>query len=194
MSSILLPFFIMHYCTYVIIGPRGDVERLISATMAPFDESLEVERYKVYLDKNDIACMAKFYKLSENDLSALIEKMPDWRGAEGGVDEGGLFSWLSANPEGKLDWFDIGGRWNGRFHGRNVIKTDTLLRANNLKKSLPFNIVTPDGAWYEREILVYCGDLKHEIVRKSDGRWLAELKRALLRYPNHRVVCVDIHS
>ena len=58
---------------------------------------------------------------------------------------------------------------------------------------LPFNIVTPEGAWYEGEILVHCGDLKYDLVRKSNNRWLLELKQALLRYPNHRVVCVDIH-
>ena len=119
--------------------------------------------------------------------------MPDWRGSEAGVDEVGLFSWTTANPEGKFDWYEIGGRWSGKFHGWNVIETDALLKAGNLETLLPFNIVTPEGAWYKREALVHCGDLKYDPVRKSENRWLLDLKQALLRYPKHRVVCVDIH-
>ena len=96
--------------------------------------------------------MAKFYRLKGDDIPALIEKMPDWRGSEAGVDEVGLFSWTTANPEGKFDWYEIGGRWSGKFHGWNVIETDALLKAGNLETLLPFNIVTPEGAWYEPKL------------------------------------------
>jgi hypothetical protein len=101
MSSILLPLFIMHFCTYVIIGPTENIERQVAVALAPFDESLEVEPHKVYLEDVEVKRMAAYYKLKENDFAALMEKMQDWRGSEGGIDEVGLSSRTTANPDGK---------------------------------------------------------------------------------------------
>lgn len=193
MSSILLPLFIMHFCTYVIIGPTGNIERQVAAAFAPFDESLEVEPHKVYLEDVEIKRMAGHYGLQESDVPALIEKMQDWRGSEGGIDEVGLFSRTTANPEGLWDWYEIGGRWKGNFHGRNVIKAGMLLKSSDLQEHLPFSFVTPECEWHEVEKLVDAGDFKFTVVRKSPSRWLIELKEALARHPEHRVVCVDIH-
>ena len=83
-------------------------------------------RYKVYLEEAEIKRMAGHYGLEMNDSPALIGKMPDWRGTEGGLDEIGLFSWATANPQGRWDWYEIGGRWDGPFRGRNVIKCEDV--------------------------------------------------------------------
>ena len=96
------PFWTMHFCTYVIIGPKGDIETQVATALAPFDEALEVERYKVYLEEAEIKRMAGHYGLEKSDSPALIEKMPDWRGTKGGLDEIGLFSWTTANPQGTV--------------------------------------------------------------------------------------------
>jgi len=193
MTSILLPLFAMHFCTYVIIGPVGDIESQAALTLEPFSESLEVEPHKVYLEDVEIKRMAAYYKLKENNFAALMEKMQDWRGSEGGIDEVGLFSRTTANPEGKWDWYEIGGRWKGSFRGRNVIKASTLLKSPDLEKHPPFSLVSPEGEWLEVERLVDAGDYKFTLVRKTPSRWLIELKQVLARYPEHRVVCVDVH-
>ena len=90
MNFIFLTILIMHYCTFVIIGPTEDIESQVAATLEPFDKSLEVKRYKDYLDKTDIKLMAKFYGVKEDDIPALVERMPECRGTEGGIDEIGL--------------------------------------------------------------------------------------------------------
>lgn len=190
---ICFPLLKMHFCTYVIIGPAGDTETQVAQALAPFDEALEVEPYKVYLEQAEVDRMAGNYGLKSNDIPALIGKMPDWRGTEGGLDEVGLFSWSTANPHGRWDWYEIGGRWDGPFHGRNVLKVRTLLKSPALKDHLPFGIIAPDGEWHEIEAFLHGGFCTFGSVRKSDGQWLIELKQVLTRYPDHRVVCVDIH-
>ena len=194
MSFIFLNLLIMHYCTFVIIGPVGNIETQVAETLAPFDESLEVGPYEVYLEEAEIKRMAGHYGLDVNNFPALVEKMPDWRGTEGGVDEIGLFSEATANPDGKWDWYEIGGRWNRFFHGRNVIKTRTLLKALNMKEPLPHNVVTPNGWWHEVETLKEMHSLEFKMVRKSKWLWLREVNEVLKEYPTHRVVCVDIHG
>jgi len=193
MIPILLPFLAMHFCTYVIIGPKGEIDTQVSEALAPFDESLEVEPYKVYLEDAEIERMARHYGIEKNNRQALIEKIDDWRGRPGGMDDVGLFCVTNVNPHGRWDWYEIGGRWNGEFRGRNVVTVKTLLKRANSKSDLPYYVLAPDGEWHEVETLFDAGYCKFESVRKSAGRWLIEVKQVLTRYPNHRVVCVDIH-
>jgi hypothetical protein len=194
MSLIYLPFFAMHFCTYVIIGPEGAAASKVAEALAPFDDSLEVEPYKDYLAESEIKGMAKFCGVDKTDVATLIGKMPAWRSASGGQDEVGLFCWLTANPNGRWDWYKIGGRWNGVFGGENVMQAKTLLESSNLKDRLPAFLLTPDGVWYEVETIINAGDYQFSSVRKTNDRWLIEVKQVLARWPGHRVVCVDIHS
>ena len=48
----------MHYCTFVIIGPQGDPETLVTKTLEPFDEELKVAPYRKYLEQYEIVRMA----------------------------------------------------------------------------------------------------------------------------------------
>ena len=190
---LLFPLLEMHFCTYLIIGPKGNIQTQVAKALAPFDDALEVEHYKVYLEEAEIKRMAGCYGREESDFPALTEKMPDWRGTKGGFDDIGLFSWTTANPQGRWDWYEIGGRWRGPFGGRNVVKAKTFLNSPSLKNHLPYCIVAPDGQWHEVETLIHAGFCKFDSVRKTDGQWLIELKQVLTCYPNHRVICVDIH-
>ncbi len=183
----------MHYRTYVIIGPEGDIQTQVAQSLAPFSKAIQVDPYKDYLEETETTIMAMRYGLRESNIPALIEEMPDWRKAKGGVDEVGLFSWTTANPKGKWDCYRIGGLWSRQFHGRNVIKARKLLKTRNLKEHLPCSILSPSGEWHEVEELVYLGLNKFKSLRKCPGAWLIALKRMLARYPEHRVVCVDIH-
>jgi len=100
----------------VLVRFEGDLdhaESLISNMLAPYDENLQVPRYKNYLDKDDLARMQKHYNIT--DLKRLVRKMKDWSGETGGIDSKGIFHWSTYNPKSKWDWYSIGGRWSGKF-------------------------------------------------------------------------------
>ena len=183
----------MHYCVYVFIPKTGDHEELVARALEPYDEDRQVRPYKSYLDAGEIGAMAKHYGLKPADLGALARRMDDWKRCPGGVDGKRLFAVKTWNPDGKWDWYEIGGRWRGRLRG-NVASAQALLGRPNLQELLPFAVVTPDGRWHERETLIAGGWMKWRVERKTDSAWLKEVRTALRRYPNHRIVCVDAHS
>lgn len=189
------PLFPMHYCTFVIIGQDGDPDTLVAQVLAPFDEAREVAPYRKYLESYEIARMAKHYKLDQHNLHALAERLADWVGWPGGVDRRGLFYTTTLNPDGRWDWYEIGGRWNGYMKGakRNVIRTRALRKSPHLKHHLPCYVVTPGGAWLEHERFFPDGFCSGRIDRKPDDQWLREVTEALEQNPDCRVVCVDIH-
>jgi hypothetical protein len=145
----------MHYCTFVIIGPKGDPDALVAGALAPFDEALAVPPYREYLQPFDIERMASHYKLDRNDLNALAERMKHWTGRPGGVDQRGLYFATTNNPQCRWDWYEIGGRWSGflKRASRNVISTRALRKSPDLKDLLPYYVLTPDGTWLEHEPL-----------------------------------------
>jgi hypothetical protein len=93
-------------------------ENEIEEVLAPYDENKDVDRYKVYLDKQEIKDMAKYYKVKPVDEKRLVEHMDSWRGQEGGLDKKGLYGWSQYNPKSKWDWYEIGGRWAGLVKGK----------------------------------------------------------------------------
>lgn len=187
----------MHFSVFVMIGPDTDIESGVLAALAPFDESLEVPPYREHLDHAAILSMAKYYGIDPANLHALSRKMKDWRGCEGGVDRKGLYSLLTCNPNGRWDWYEIGGRWNRYIKGskRNVIRAMTLANSPRLKGCLPYFVLTPDGEWIEHERMYFPGDLStFKREQMADGDWMALVREQLLRWPTHQVVSVDIHS
>ena len=109
------------------------------------------------------------------------------------MDEKGLFAVHTYNPNGKWDWYEIGGRWDGFLRG-NAMIARTLRRQPNLKKLLPHDFVTPDGEWHEEETWHPAGYLGGTFSHKSQSIWLKEFTLALANWPHDRVVCVDRHS
>ena len=191
-----IPILQMHYCTFVIIGPEGDPDTLVAKALEPFDEQLKVAPYRKYLEQYEIVRMSKHYKLDQHNLHALAERLADWVGWPGGVDRRGLFYTTTLNPDGRWDWYEIGGRWNGYIKGAkwNVISTGALLKSPHLKDALPCYVLTPDGTWLEHERFFPDEFPKGRFERKPDDVWLQEVRAALERHPNSRVVCVDIHN
>ena len=186
----------MHYSTFVIIGRNADPESAVARALEPFDDALEVEPYHDYLSASDIDTMAAHYGIPSTDLAALARKMRDWRGVKGGVDAHGLYSLATYNPDGKFDWYEIGGRWDGHIKGsrRNVISARTLSRSPHLPKCLPYYLVTPEGRWLESECRLCFGPPETASERRTHRRWLAQVRRVLKQYRDCKVVCVDIHS
>lgn len=186
----------MHYCTFVIIGLDEDPATAVAYALAPFDQNREVAPYRDYLSDSDIQDIAEHYGVPATDLPALAAKMKDWRSGEGGVDARGLYALTTANPEARFDWYEIGGRWNGYIKGSrgNVISARALSRSRHLPKHLPYYLVMPDGRWLESETGWRFGPPETAADRRADRRWLAQLRRVLKQYIDHKVVCVDIHS
>ncbi|MGA2618943.1 MAG: hypothetical protein ABSF26_15135 [Thermoguttaceae bacterium] len=185
----------MHFCTFVIIGTHNDPEAAVAHALEPFDEALTVEPYRDYLDPSEIEHMSAHYGISATDLPALVRKMPDWRRSEGGVDERGLYALTTYNPNGRWDWYEIGGRWNRYIPGfrGNVIRVETLLKRRDLRSSLPYSIVTPDGQWLERQDAPWF-ESHTGADRRREARWSTEVRDALAPYRDRKVVCVDVHS
>lgn len=182
----------MHYLTYVFIPRGADIEDAVADAMRPFGAELEVKPWKRYLDEGEIAAMAKCYRVRKNDLNRLAQMIEDWNGGKGGVDRKGLYAMLSYNRSAKWDWYEVGGRWNGKIPS-NVTTARSLSPSLGLKRLLPHDFLTPDGNWHEKSRLVCHGWLDWHFVNKSESRWVREFKRALAEYPAHKVVCVDRH-
>jgi hypothetical protein len=183
----------MHSCVYVFIPKEGDEGTLVAKALRPFNEELEVPPYKVYLNDGEIAAMAKHYDIRADDVTTLATNMEDWSGGPGGIDSEGLFVIKTWNPNGKWDWYEIGGRWDGRISG-NVTTAKALLKKRNLADVLPHCMVTPDRKWHEEETFISECWTKWRVERKPDNVWLDEVKQALHTHSDYRVVCVDIHS
>ncbi len=184
----------MHYSTFVIIG-EGDPEALVAEALEPFDEDLQVPPYRRYFDRHEVSDMARHYGIDKRNLHALVDKMKDWSGCEGGADGHRLYRLTTCNPSGYWDWYEIGGRWDGYIKGsrRNVISARALSKSPRLKDRLPYYVLKPDGKWLEHERFFPEG-LMGCFERKPDKKWLRDVRGALERYIDSRVVCVDIHN
>lgn len=190
-------FVIMHYCVFVLVPAETDIETAVAQTLRPFDEALEVEPYRVYLHHHDVRRMAAHFKISPANLHELAKMMPAWTNNPGGVDRQGLYYQSTCNPDGYWDWYEIGGRWHGYVPGaqRDTIKAETLAKSPKLGRCLPYYLLTPDGQWLEHQRCYLSADwknVKQEKMKRKD--WLQLVRDTLRRWPDHLVVCVDIHS
>jgi hypothetical protein len=183
----------MHYSTFVMIPEHGDINDLVARALEPFSEDLEVAAHKQYLDPTEIAAIATHYKLKKTDSKKLTTHMEDWRGCLGGVDERGLFAVSTFNPQARWDWYEIGGCRDSHLPG-NVLSVQALLKQSDLKSLLPAALVTPGGSWHQWETFVSDGWRTGRFERKSDRAWLIEVRETLGSYPEHCVVCVDVHN
>ncbi len=121
----------MHYHNVFLVNckTKRDALELAKDFLEPYSEHLEVRRYKVHSTEQDRQRMAKHYGLDPHDLPALARKMEDWDGAEGFIDDYGLFHWSTYNSKGEWDWYQFGGRWMWcnlvEKYMDNIVKPDT---------------------------------------------------------------------
>ena len=193
MISLLI---IMHCCTFVLIPSDTNVQDAAAKALEPFDEALNVAPYRVHLTHKDVRRMARHFKIDPANTHELTKRISEWTNHEGGVDRDGLFYLSPCNPDGRWDWFEIGGRWNGYIPGapHNTIKAGTLAKSPKLKQCLPFYVLTPEGKWIEHERCYFDGDwkkMKREQMKQA--AWTRLVRETLRRWPDHQVVCVDMH-
>lgn len=116
------------------------------------------------------------------------------------------------NPIATVDWWRIGGRWNGWIYGPEHEKAcsdgeggfnfgaEHQTVANNCRKVsdipiddpyyVPFAILTPENEW------VASGDMGWWAIvsnAMSDKQWHETVKTVLAKYPDHLAVAVDCH-
>lgn len=180
----------MHYLTYVMIPNTDNIEGKVARALYPFDESLVVNEYVDYLESWRIEQMAQHFGIDRRNLAALAERMNEWAGCSGGVDEHGLYRIAHENPQRKWDWYEIGGRWDGHFRG-NVAIADEL--AKRLPKQSPCALVTRGGEWLQSEFASFDDQGKYRVDSKAERSWRAEIRRALRLTPDSLVVAVDCH-
>lgn len=190
----------MHSCVFVLVHPTMDLLDLdgtIGAVLEAFDEGMEVESYRVHLDHHGVRQMAQQYKIHPANVHALAKNMHDWTHREGGVDRDGLYYLSTCNPDGYFDWYEVGGRFDGYIPGsvNNTILASTLASSAALRRCLPYYLLTPEGDWLGYERFYINSDWKKAKTDKLTMKeWLRIVRDTLNRWPDHNVVCVDIHS
>lgn len=102
------------------------------------------------------------------------------------------------NPNGKFDWYVIGGKWNGCLTGNpidlpyvhdvdNNVVPIQLAKEKALKENrIPRALLTPDGQWHER--------YSSENPFGDNYIWKETYMKILERYPHTKVVVVDCHE
>lgn len=182
----------MHYLTAVFISPEESLGAAVDRALTPFDELRRVPPWKDHLHPRDVARMAAYFNLPADDLDQLAARMPEWNDCPGGVDRRGLYALRASNPQGRWDWYAIGGCWKGLVPG-NRIQAAHLRRSPLLEELLPHDFVTPDGRWHSRERSVRGADSLVRVIRRRPASWRAAFCAALDASLDHLVVLVDCH-
>lgn len=115
-------------------------------------------------------------------------------------DDGSVFGLY--NPNGKWDWYKVGGRWSNSIR----LMSDTGFATANdadmneidfdhpeMKDFTPYAAVTPNGAWHEPARMGWWGI--SFATDEDDKRWNDEFRRILetAREKNWHITMVDCH-
>lgn len=221
----------MHFYGIVLLENSDNVENDVAEQLEQFDESLEVEPYIQKCWECDEHARIKATKKVEKEFDLKWNKVNDWsknkkkklvrdkmldkivkyqtefrsknkplkscETCKGAGEETTL-----CNPDGKFDWYRIGGRWNGEIQGRtnemqdmgtehhfshaveqvknNILTVKKLLE----KKEVPYTLVV-DGNWLERPMEPY---------GKPNPEWIKECIAIYKKHPNHVAIGIDYHS
>jgi hypothetical protein len=187
----------MHYACLVV---GHDPE----AQLAPLAQDLEMPRRKVFLDADEVGQMANHLSIPASDLDGLAASMPEWQEAEGGVEDGRLFYWSTENPNGKYDWYQVGGRFADSLvlarprppsWWRKLLGAGPQERASQARKidiqpgpllADPPAAVLIDGAWHEGPITMDAASLEH---------WRVEFAQIFASIPDDALLTIaDLHS
>lgn len=100
-----------HFNACVLVKRNGSnpeqMAQKASDMLANFDINKEMKPYKYYVEADEIQRMAKSYGINPTNLSALAEKLEDWNGDKGGVDESGFYGVSTKNPDGHIDAWSV---------------------------------------------------------------------------------------
>lgn len=188
----------MHWlCLVVGDAPERQLE--------PFSKWREVPPYRQFLDDEEIELMASRYGLAATDLDSLAGRMKEWAESEGGIHDGKLYFWTTANPEGRWDWYKMGGSYSGylelkaprpagfleRLFKRPAVRVDQArryeIREERLLDDPPAALLMAEQ-WHEAPLLIRPG--KEEL-----DSWARRFRELFLPLPQDSLLTVmDTHS
>lgn len=95
-----------HFCV-LVTGTDVDDQ------LAPFDENLAVDPYRIYLAEAEW----HYFDCAPGAPAAEVAAKwnTEWQTDTFGADDHGLYETRVMNPDGKWDWYEVGGRWAGFF-------------------------------------------------------------------------------
>lgn len=112
----------MSHFAVLVIGDN------VEGQLAPYDENTEVDPYKKYVETShdawprSLAVKDGVDPGDDEGVAAWAKAhWPDDEEERYEVDDIGLYSWSTYNPQSKWDWYKVGGRWTGHLilkHGR----------------------------------------------------------------------------
>jgi len=180
-----------HYTVTIILPDKpknpAHADEMISELVAPFDENVEVEPYKSHVDqvRSDwrTADPAKLgwpwsyvRRESQVDLDDLAA-VADWMSSEDEpyyVDEKGLYTMSTYNPQSKWDWWVVGGRWSG-FYPIEGGMAD-IVRKGDVRLTEESNIQTyavlAEGVWRAPGSMGWFGMSTEDDAERADySKW-----------------------
>ncbi len=197
-----------------------DVEGAVSALLAPYDEEITVAPYAtdcycigviasragVEAADRDVEALddlrVRYWNFPEDERPEWRAWIADWTATAARIEQahplyqkpnpqcedchGSGKRQTTYNPDSQWDYWTIGGRWDGWLSPSNCLKAKTAA-ANG---SVPFAIITPDGAWHEKGRMGWWGITSDE---KADASWEAEVQSLLLTHPEALAVACDLH-
>lgn len=183
----------MHFFTLVFIPfTEKPTREMVEALLDPAEGKTFPSR-KVYLTSQARAVMAGVYAVDPGNVEGVAAALT--ANEVGGMDEKGLYSLDSRNPQDHWDtsWC-IGGRWNGVVQGHSRTEGDSLddatdaplqyniCHVNELPFSLlPYAVVTPDGLWYDRGVE----------DKQREQEWVDEFRALCEKYADCLAVGID---
>jgi hypothetical protein len=103
---------------------------------------------------------------------------------------------VTYNPDGKFDWYRVGGRWDGEIQDRDYVDLGTedhyseahekiknnILSVKRLieKKEIPYSLIV-DNQWHDR-------------YEKPDADWNKQVMALYKSHPTYVAVGIDYHS
>ena len=89
----------------------------------------------------------------------------------------------------RWDWYQLGGRWTGYLDGYNPVLGRTII--DKVCENPPIAILSPDGAWHERERVGWFGSTIGP--KEEDEVWKGKVREILTKNLGKRVFVVDCH-
>ena len=184
-----------HFAVAVIVPPRifkrKRVKEYLFPIMEKFLENYEYpkpRRFKV--NETTLREIAEFNNIDLADPKSNLRKLPplirDWFSAKrAGARKGGFYFWTTENQDAHLDWWRVGGRFDGCIVGKpqssqngfnfddkhETVKNNSMLMRRIKPEFKISHFITPDGKWHDEFLTTVCE-----------------------RYKNHYAVICDCHQ
>jgi len=128
----------MHALAYVFVDPTEDLEIAVADKMYPFDDALQVERYRVNLSMEDVfSYLIEYSDIQVGDPNFdihnidVVKALREYFVADDeeylywDEREQHFYYYSTLNPNGMYDWYDLGGRWSNT-HGITVTHEEAI--------------------------------------------------------------------